>query len=205
MCLVYGNVWCKQMPIIMCGKCNRCKIISIPSDCTVCAQKKLSTWLCNSQEFSTSLIPTSWGGEESGGVIPCINLCDRWKQVVCFTPWPCLPLEACSLRADLNAVGMTEAVVNADMEVRTHRTVQCHIVYASARSNLKTRICHTGVKAPLYTANWILIQHPACSIVTILTKTSWFHLQVMKCSCYLHISTPTNPLLLMAYLGNVNL
>jgi len=142
MCLICGNVWYKQMPIIMWGKCNRCKIVSVLSDCTVHAWKKLSTWLCNSQDFRTSLIPMSWVGEESEGIAPCINLCNRWRWVVCFTPWPCLPLEACSLRADLNAVGMRKAVVNADLEVRSHRTVQCHIVYASTRPDLKTRICH---------------------------------------------------------------
>ena len=142
MCLIYGNVWCEKMPIIMWGKCNRCKIISILSDCTVHAWKKLSTWSCSSQEFSTSLIPTSWGGEESGDIAPCINLCNIGRCVVCFTPWPCLPPEACSLRADLNVVGMREAVVNADLEVRSYRTVQCHVVYASVRPHLKTRICH---------------------------------------------------------------
>jgi hypothetical protein len=105
-------------------------------------EKKLSTWLCNSQDFRTSLIPMSWGGEESEGIAPRIKLYNRWRWVVCFTLWPCLPLEACSLQAVLNAVGMRKAVVNADLEVRSHRTVQCHIVYASTRPDLKTRICH---------------------------------------------------------------
>ena len=141
MCLIYSNVWCKQMPIIIWGKCNRCKIISITSDCTVYAWKKLSTRLCNSQQFSTSLIPISWGDEESGSIAPCINLLNRWRWVACFTLWPHLPLEICSLRADLNAVGMREAMVNADLEVRSRRMVQCHNVYASSRPDLHTRIC----------------------------------------------------------------